>query len=318
MFRRFAASAALILALRALTAPLGAQEVLDGIAAVVNEDVITFSQVRDLVGPLERSAREQFKGNELVEKIKQIRLSAVNDLIDRQLVLQEFRKQKFTIPDHFIEERVTTITREEFGGDRAAFIRTLSAQGFTLERFKQLETEKMIVQAMRGQMVKAESTVPAGKAQSYYEKNRADFSTEDQIKLRLISLKKDAADGRRKMMEEIREKIVGGAEFQDLARLYSEDSSQENGGDWGWINRRTLNESLSKVAFSLKPGQVSQIIELGGHYFLLLVEDKKPGETKPFSAVRDEIEKKLLQEQRQAAQAEWVAKLRKKAYIKMF
>ena len=57
-----------------------AQEVLDGIAAVVNDDVITFSQVRDLVGPIEKAARDQLKGNELVEKVKEIRLKAINDL----------------------------------------------------------------------------------------------------------------------------------------------------------------------------------------------------------------------------------------------
>ena len=72
-----------------------AQEVLDGIAAVVNDDVITFSQVRDLVGPIEKAARDQFKGNELVEMIKEIRLKAINDLIDRQLVLQEQYLQLF-------------------------------------------------------------------------------------------------------------------------------------------------------------------------------------------------------------------------------
>ena len=131
----------------------GAQDVLDGIAAVVNEDVITFSQVRDLVGPIEKAARDQFKGNELVEKIKDIRLKAINDLIDRQLTLQEFKKQKYNIPEHFVDDRIATIVREEFGGDRAAFSRTLQAQGFTVEKFKQAETEKMIVSAMRGQMV---------------------------------------------------------------------------------------------------------------------------------------------------------------------
>jgi hypothetical protein len=104
----------------------------------------------DLVGPIEKAAREQFKGNELVEKVKELRLKAINDLIDRQLILQEFRKQKFNIPEHFIDDRIATLTREEFGGDRSAFIRTLAAQGYTLEKFKQMETEKMIVQAMRG------------------------------------------------------------------------------------------------------------------------------------------------------------------------
>ena len=320
MSRRLALTVSLALAACVFPTKNNAQDVLDGIAAVVNDDVITFSQVRDLVGPIEKSVREQFKGNELVEKIKEIRLKAINDLIDRQLTLQEFKKQKFNIPEHFVDDRIATIVREEFGGDRAAFSRTLGAQGFTVEKFKQAETEKMIVSAMRGQMVKGDSTVSADKIQSYYQTNRAKYTSEEQIKLRMIAIRKGDAEntGRRKMIEEIREKIVAGAEFQDLARMYSEDSTQENGGDWGWINRRTLNDSLAKTAFALKPGQPSQIIELGNTYFLLLVEQKKNAETKPLSALRDEIEKELLQQQRQAAMTEWAAKLRKKAYIKMF
>ena len=94
MSRRLALFASLALAACAFPPKGNAQEVLDGIAAVVNDDVITFSQVRDLVGPIEKAARDQLKGNELVEKIKEIRLKAINDLIDRQLALQEFKKQK--------------------------------------------------------------------------------------------------------------------------------------------------------------------------------------------------------------------------------
>ncbi len=298
-----------------------AQEVLDGMAAVVNQDVITFSQVRELVGAKEKAARETIKDkNALTEKVKEIRLQAINDLIDRQLILQEFKKNKFQIPEHFIEDRIGTITREEFGGDRAAFIRTLAAQGYSLERFKQLETDKMIVQAMRGQMTKGEVIVPESKITAAYNEMRSQFTSEEQIELRMIAIRKAESGGesRRKMIEEIRQKISEGAEFADLAKLYSEDSTQEAGGDWGWINRRTLNETLSKVAFSLKPGKVSEIIEFANSYYLLRVEAKKNAVTKPLSEVRDEIEKRLIQEDRQKRQQEWVTKLRKKAFIKLF
>ncbi|HEX8313184.1 MAG TPA: peptidyl-prolyl cis-trans isomerase [Chthoniobacteraceae bacterium] len=296
-----------------------AQEVLDGIAAVVNDAVITFSQVRELVGAQEKAARETLKGEELVEKVKEIRLRAINDLIDRELILQEFKSKGFTIPDHFLEERISTIIREEFGGDRSAFVRTLAAQGYTLERFRQLEREKMIVQAMRSQNVKSDVLVPEPKVVAYYQKNTAAYSEEEQIKLRMITIRKsEGSDSRRKMMEEIRQKIVEGAEFQDLARMYSEDSTQEAGGDWGWITRKTLNEELTKIAFSLKAGEVSKIIELGNSYYLLQVEAKKNATTKPLTEVRAEIEKKLIQEERQRTMQEWTAKLRKKAYIKLY
>jgi peptidyl-prolyl cis-trans isomerase SurA len=318
MKRSFVAAATLALAVS--PAPSLAQEVLDGIAAVVNQDVITFSQVRELVGPAEAQARRELRGEALPAKIKEIRLRAINDLIDRQLILQEFNKNKFAIPDHFVEDRVGAIVREEFGGDRSAFVRTLQAQGYTLERFKNLERDKMIVQAMRAQNVKSDIIIPEPRLQEYYQKNRGEFSEDDQIKLRMIAIRKaeDGSDKRRKEVQEIRSKIVEGAEFQDLARMYSEDSTQDQGGDWGWINRRTLNESLSKVAFSLKAGQVSEIIELGNSYYLLIVEARKNATVKPFAELRNGIQAKLIQEERRKREDEWIARLRKKAYIKMF
>lgn len=297
-----------------------AQEVLDGIAAQVNQEVITFSQVRELIGPVEKAAREQLKGEELVAKIKEIRLKAIDDLIDRQLILQEFRKNKFTIPPHFVEDQVNKIVREEFGGDRAAFVRTLQAQGYTLDKFRQMEEEKMIVQAMRSQNVKSDVIVPEAKIQEYYKQKREEYSTDEQIKLRMIEIRKaeNGSDARRKTIEEIRAKILEGAEFGDLAAMYSDNSTQDQKGDWGWINRKTLNEKLSKIAFSLKVGKVSPVIEVANSYYLLYVEAKKNGTTRPLSEVRDEIQSKIIQEERQKRQQEWLRRLRKKAYIKMY
>jgi peptidyl-prolyl cis-trans isomerase SurA len=301
------------------------QELLSGIAAVVNNDVITFNDLRELVGPKEKAARDTLTGQALVEKVKEIRLAALNDLINRQLILQEFKelqkKNGANIPPHIIDEHVETIVREQFGGDRSAFVRTLSAQGLTLERFRQMEEERIIVQAMRGQHLKESAIIPEADIRKYYDQHLADYTSADEMKLRMLVMKKSASgdDNRKKMMQEIRQKIVGGAAFSDLARMYDEDDShQESGGDWGWINRGVLSESLSKAAFSLKAGEISPIIELGGNYYLLYCEAKKPGISKSFTEVRGEIEKTLAQQDRQKGQDAWLAKLRKKAYVKIF
>ena len=297
-----------------------AQDVLDGLAAVVNEDVITFSQVRQLVGSKEVSARESLKGEALAAKIKEIRAEAIQDLIDRQLILQEFKRNKAKVPDHYVDDQIATIVRESFGGDRSAFLRTLTAQGLSLEKFRQFETEKIIVQAMRRQTVKVASSVPESRIAAVYEEQKSKYTTPEEIKLRLLSIKKagDGSDSRRKMIEEIRRKIVDGVDFEDLAHLYSEDSTQDVGGDWGWVERKTLNDNLAKVAFNLKPGKVSEVVEFANSYYLLLVEARRNAVTKPLSEVRSEIERSLLQEERQKREKEWVEKLRKKAYIKTF
>lgn len=302
-----------------ISATTAAQDVLNGIAAVVNDQVITFSQVRELVGAKEQGARQQFQGDALVERIKEIRIQAINDLIDRELILQEFKKQGFKIPDYFLDERINTIVREEFGGDRQAFVRTIEAQGYSLARFKEMEREKIIVLEMNRAAVKQSVIVPEAKIAEFYRQNIEEFSSGDEVKLRMISIKKSGTtDSRRKMIDEIRAKVVGGADFGGLARMYSEGPEQEQDGDWGWIDRKKLNEVLTKAAFSLKPGQISPVIEFGETYYLLFAEAKKPATVKPLKEVRDEIEKRLIQLERQKLRQEWLLKLRKKAFIKMY
>jgi parvulin-like peptidyl-prolyl isomerase len=293
----------------------GAEEqVLNGIAAVVNSDVITFSQVQEMVGPREQSMADQYHGQELADRVKELRMSAVQVLIDNQLILQEFDKNKYSLPDYVVDEQVQARIKAQFGGDRAAFIRTLEAQGMTMDRFRKMVRDEIVVQAMRQKSVKDDTIIAPAKIQEYYEKNLDQYSTPDQVKLRMIVIKKNGESGKQ-MAEELRQKVLGGADFDKLAQMYSEDSTQDTGGDWGWIDKRTLNESLTKIAFALKAGDVSQVTELAGSYYLLYVEAKKNGTTKSLAEVHDDIENKLLEDQRQKAQEKWIAGLRQKAYI---
>jgi parvulin-like peptidyl-prolyl isomerase len=93
---------------------------------------------------------------------------------------------------------------------------------------------------------------------------------------------------------------------------------REDGGDWGWIDRGTLNEQLTKIAFSMKPGTVSDVIDGGDAFYILMVEARKEATVKPLKEVRGEIEQKIVQLQRQEAIQKWIDTLRDKAYIKMF
>jgi peptidyl-prolyl cis-trans isomerase SurA len=317
----------LLLTLLAATAPLKAvEEVLNGIAAVVNGEIITFSQVRELVGARERSAAEIYHGEELQRRIKEMRQGAVQDLVDRALILQEFRKKEFNIPSYIIDDSINRIIRQEFGGDRTAFVKTLQAQGYTMARFREVEKDKITVQAMRQAKTSDNIIVSPVKIREYYNKNSAAYTLPEQVKLRMIVLKEgssngdapsDSSAGKKQMAAELREKLAGGAEFDRLAQMYSEDSTSDMGGDWGWIERKTLNEDLAKVAFSLKPGEISTVTQLDNGYYILMVEARKPAVTKPLSEVQPEIVQALIQEEKLKGQERWLKSLREKAYIKI-
>jgi peptidyl-prolyl cis-trans isomerase SurA len=320
------AAAATLVASPLLQAALAQEDntprIIDGIAAIVNGDIITYSQVRGLSSPRERLLRQQYHGEELDKQIQEARKLALNDLIDRQLIVQAFHKEKFELPEHFVEERVNDIIRDDFGGDRATFIKTLQAQNYSLTEFKKLEMEKIIVAAMRSKNVKPVTTVSPTKVMEYYKQHRAEFTAKEQVKLRLIMIPTHAAEGnapaQKAIAEEILGKLADGAPFDRMAQMYSEDASRDSGGDWGWIDRKTLAPELEKVAFKLPSGRVSHVIELGPNYYILKVEEKRGGETPSFAKLRPEIEKKLMQEEAQRQQEIWLAGLRQKAYIRTF
>ena len=297
-------------------------QVVDGIAAIVNGDVITYSQVRGLSGPRERLLASQYKGEELIKQVKAARDLALKDLIDRQLIVQSFAKEKFELPEHFVDERVNDIIRESFGGDRQTFIKTLQAQNYSLSEFKKQERERIIVQAMRGKNVKINTVIPPGKVTEYYNKHRSEFTSKEQVKLRMIMIPSHADEGRaaeqKAVAEEILGKLADGLPFDRLAQIYSEDTTRDIGGDWGWIEKNTLAAPLEKVAFNLPAGRVSHVIELGGNYYILKVDERRGGETPSFAKLRPEIEKKLMEEEAQRQQEIWLAGLRQKAYIRTF
>jgi len=322
LFVALSATCALVLSPLSQAALAAEPQVIDGIAAIVNGEVITHSQVRMVVGPRERLLRQQFQGEELQKQLKQVYDLALKDLIDRQLIVSAFNEEKLSLPDYFVEQRMKDIIRENFGNDRNTFIKTLQAQNFSLSEFRKAEYEKIVVAAMRGKNVKPNTIASPTRIEEYYRKHREDFTSKEQVKLRMIMVPSRASEGnsasQKALAEEILGKLSGGADFSRMAQMYSEDSTRDLGGDWGWIERKTLAGPLEKVAFSLPSGKISNIVELGGNFYILKVDERKGGVTKSLASVRSEVEKKLLQEEAQRLQENWLASLRQKATIRTF
>lgn len=327
-----------------------AVEIVDGVAAIVNDRVITYSEIRSYVQPVVQQLRRTYSGQELLEKVRAAQMDALNTLIERALIIQEFHQKGFTLPESVVQEQLNDVIANEFGGDRAAFVKTLQAQNMTLAQYREQIRDRIIVQAMRARKAQQQIVVSPFKIEKYYQDNIDQFKVGDQIKLRMIFIKKEQkpevrsqkseeqtnaieqagpagtnevatpppVDPRRRLAEEILAKLDAGESFESMARVYSEGKESREGGDWGWIGRDILRQELNEVAFTLKPGQHSGLIETAEGYYILRVDDVKPAHTRPLAHVRDEIEKILLQQQRAKMQQDWVKDLRSKAYIRLF
>ena len=299
----------------------GTPEIVDGIAAIVNSNVITYSDMREYIQPVIAQLQRTYTGTNLIEKIQAAQQDALNNLIDRHLILQEFKEKGFSFPETVIDEQLNATIVNEFGGDRAALLKTLAAENITLTKYRDQLRDRVIVQAMRSRKTQADVVVSPYKIEQYYKAHTADYKVDDQVKLRMILLRKPAMpipdDPRRKLAEEILGKLDTGTSFDSLAKLHSDGKESQRGGEWGWVGRDELRKELSEPAFQLKPGQHSRVVETADGYYILQVDEIHTAHVKSLVEVRDEIEKNLIQEQRTKMEQDWIKQLHAKAFIRI-
>ncbi len=296
-------------------------ELADGVKAVVNDAVITYSQVEEFTAPAAEALRRQYADDPdtFQQKMNAALEDSLEQLVERQLILRSFDTEGYQLPEDYVDQLVQDRIRERFG-DRVTFIKTLQAQGMTVEQFRKDVRDQYIITALRQKNVSQEIVISPYKVETYYLAHKNDFKMEDEIKLRMIVLNKTSPDDTNTVQRagEILAEIKNGASFQEMASVYSEGSQKSQGGDWGWVERSVLRKDLADAAFSLKPGQVSGVIETPESVYLMLVEQTKPAHDRPLTEVQDDIEKTLRTQEQSRLEKQWIAGLKKKTFIRYF
>jgi peptidyl-prolyl cis-trans isomerase SurA len=179
-----------------------------------------------------------------------------------------------------------------------------------------------VIVALRQRNVSSEIIISPYKIQTFYEAHKEDYKIEEEVKLRMIVLTNTASGGEdaRKLGEEIVTKLNEGAGFAEMAGIYSQGSQGREKGDWGWEQKKVLRKELADAASKLNPGQHSGLIETQDPrtFYIMLLDDKRPAHYKPMNDVRGDIEKALMLEERSRLEKQWVAKLKKKTFVKYF
>jgi len=292
-------------------------QVVNGIAAIVNEAIITHDDVLNDVARawdlLERtySRQPEILNQKKLETYKQ----SLEELVQRKLILHEFKPAGYVLPECVIEYKINDRIREQFG-DRVKWTKSLQAQGITAETYRQQIRELFIVDAMRRKNINSGIIISPYKIEHYYETHQDEFKMEDQVKLRMIFLDKSKHEAGDKLAKEINTKLDEGISFAEMATVYSDESQASHGGDRGWVERKKLRPELDAVAFSLKAGQRSGVIEQPEGYYLILVEEIHAAHIKPLDDVRGDIERNLTVMENARLRDKWISRLRAKSFVR--
>ncbi len=319
----------LALVLASTATASGREEIeVNGIAAIVNDEVITKAQVNAAIATQFRvwllENRNSATEAQAKAKMEELQAAALDDLINRKLIISEFRKSGGVIKKQYVDQAVDNFIRERFDGDEKKFYQELEKSNLTTKAFREIQEEQIMIGALRQQNSGPKIIVNTPQErQQHWDTIKEQFAEDPLIQLRMLSVPVQTSEGptteatQKQLINEIRDKIVGGADFGTMAKTHSEDFFADKGGSAGTIDRDGLSREITDIAFTMEARKVSQVITQGGYFRLLYIDAIQGGKVPPYSEMEEQADKLLLQEKRKGYIERWLNRLRRDASIRI-
>ncbi len=296
----------------------------NGLAATVNGRPIAKSEIEQLIFRQLKLIDTQAPPAQRAELKTKLRTEALETLIEVELILSEFYKlsQTQNIKQEYVDEEVRQDIRNEHGGSEQKFLAELKTQGISLKKYRDMKEKMLIVGMMRQSKTKDSGYASPDRKAEFLKQNAEQFRDKDKFTVRTITLPKMTNDplvtpqSQKQLINEIRSRVMNGGDFSSEAKTYSQDARASDGG--GPIGEEYLSKQLLEVVSRLNAKSVSTVVEDQDNFYLLYVEDKILGKSRPKAEIDAEVEKMVIMEQRKKSYEDWVDRLKKKANIRKF
>jgi peptidyl-prolyl cis-trans isomerase SurA len=310
--------------------PSYGDHLVDRVVAVVNNDVITLSE-------LEKAGREFFErikmqapAAEVDRALEKAREEVLSSLVDKYIVRQQAEKLSITVADQEVDTAVDQIlarnnaTIEDFKKELAAM--KISEQEYRDNLRDQIMQSKLISYEVRSRIVIIEDDIKA-----YYEKEytaakgeggyhilQMGFTWRNTVTLEEAGF--DTKEAAEEKAKEIRARVLDGESFMELAKAFSNLPSARDGGDIGLFEKDEMAAYMKDVILAMHPGEISPIVETGNAYQFFKLLSVNEGDIvvkAPYESVREEIRDVLYRQKMEEQYNLWVKSLREEAYIKI-
>ncbi len=296
-------------------APSQAAVLLDRVVAVVNQDVITWSELYKSMDTDASPQLRELKEEEKRKIFKENEAAFLETLVNVRLQLQEAKSSGITVSDEEVKDAVDSI-KKKYSMSEDTFRDSLRKEGYTLDEYKKRLKEQIMISKIVNLQVKNKILVGDDALKKFMEENK---ENSEGYRIAQIFFKKPEKDADRKQVEEkaleVLKKIRGGEIFRELAKTYSEDSSKNEGGDLGFIKKDQLSKEFAKAVVALKPGEVSEPFWTDRGLHIIRLEEKR--EIKSPGEMREDAERKLSEKLFTERYNVWVKSLREKAFIEI-
>lgn len=263
----------------------------------------------------------QSKDDVVLAKIgdKKITMSDLKRIIsyydpEKQKILEQQPHFKATILQRIVQGMVISKIARDNGFDKRPDIR---------EQIELMSNDLIASEYLKKEIV-GKINVTEEDMSIYYKAHQDEFRTPEMVRARhiLVRVGKDAPEEDKKKARDkigdILKKIKAGEDFAKLATEFSDDPGSKNkGGDLGFFPKGRMAPEFENAAFSMKPGEVSDIVETPFGFHIIKVEEKKESILQPYEKVKDKVKEKVFNDFRKARVDEFVEKAMKDAAVEL-
>jgi len=256
-------------------------EVLDRIIAKVGRDIILESELE--------TRKQQLKAAEmLTDEIQEIDI--LNEMIESKLILQKARSEQYEVDEldinNLAQEQINRISQDF--KDYAEFEKILmNEMGLTVPELKEFYIEMITEQRLKDQIISSEIKtkvhITEAEIEEYFNEHQSEIPLKpahDQIGMimREIKVSKDTREKALKEMNSIKDRLDEGEDFSSILNHLSDFGENISGGDLGFFGKGKMIKSFEEAAFSLRPGEVSEIVETMFGFHIIKMEERRDDE----------------------------------------
>ncbi|MEA3514730.1 MAG: peptidylprolyl isomerase [Nanoarchaeota archaeon] len=239
-----------------------------------------------------------------------------NALIPQMILVQEAKKEGIEVTDEEVTEFVDTeMAKIMESMPEEELLTQLNSMGITLEELKSDNAlayrTQLYIQRLLEKSVWSGIEVSDKEVQDYYDNNINQFKEGEQVRASHILVETESE------AENILSQIRSGSDFEELAQEHSTCPSSEEGGDLGYFAHGSMVPEFEEVAFALKVGEISDVVETQFGYHIIKLTSKKEGGTSGFDEVKDELTQQLMIGKQRAAEEVYINQLKDMAEIEI-
>ncbi len=306
--------------------PSGPIEV-NGIAAKVNGRVVTNNQVNFMLAPVFAQLSAQFprRGPQFEAKFNESRANIIQELIDRQIILDEFKQLGAFIRPNLIDDEIKRQMRELYNGDESKFREELKRSRLTMEGYREMTREKMVVQSMRAQQFSDAPPPLPNEIQKEYNEVKTTLRdvSKDVITFQKIFIPASdptnlgaTPETQLALAEDLAKQLAEGKDFSTLAKTNSKDAYAETGGLQENVPRTDLSPEFASILFEAQVGKiVGPLLDRQGFTIAKPIKIQFGPSPSLDNKIREMIEERVRRKKTSEQYDRWIKGKRKRAMI---